>query len=141
VRRTGRLRRLTPLRKSSSRGLTHTALHKLWREALIRERGKRCEAEGMGGMACTNVIQAHHIYGKETWPRLRYDLENGALCCSAHHGFWVHRAPANEVAPWLVRICGHERLDRLSLKAMASKGTKSKMDLVAEKLRLQQLLA
>lgn len=134
--------RRTRLRRVGSRGLTHTNLHKLWRDVLIAQRGKRCEAAGQGGTACTAVIQAHHIYPKGTYPALRYETDNGLLTCSAHHGFWLHTAPANEVGPWLERTCGADRLLRLQVRAAASKGARPRRpDLAAVRLMLEQELA
>ncbi len=95
----------------------------------------------MGGMDCSRVLQAHHIWHKAQHPVLRYDLENGILACSSHHKFWIHGAPACEVGPWYVTVCGQERLDRLALKAKAAKGGKTHTDFTAERLRLEQMIA
>jgi hypothetical protein len=93
----------------------------------------------MGGFKCNSVLQAHHIYSKGTWPALRYDLDNGILACKSHHLFWIHKAPANEVYPWLERVCGAQRLLRLQVRAAASKGAKQRVDLEAVKLYLERM--
>lgn len=132
--------RRSPLKRKSERQLTHDRLHDLWRDVLIAQRGKRCEAAGQGGMRCGSIIQAHHIYSKRTWPALRYDIENGLLCCKGHHMWWVHQAPASETGPWLEQVCGAPRLLRLRLRAAASKGGKQRMDIEAVRLWLEQEL-
>lgn len=132
--------RRTRLRAKSSRQRELDSLHKLWREVLIARDGRKCRAEGMGSIKCGGGLQAHHIYNKGPWPALRFDLENGILACASHHLYWIETAPAFEVGPWLEREIGCERVDRLMLKARASKGRKSLTDLALVRVDLEQQL-
>lgn len=141
LRRTGGLKRRTPLRGRSDRQRTMDYLHGLWRELLIIRDGRACSAQGQGGIKCGGGLQAHHIYGKGAWPALRYDLDNGLLACRNHHGYWIETAPAMEVGPWMARLVGAPRLARLQLKARASKGRRGSADLAAQQLWLEQQLA
>lgn len=141
MKRSGPIRRKKRIKPVGRVGLTQKEMHKLWRAVLIAQNGGRCEAAGCGGMRCGGPLQAHHIYKKGTWGRLRYDLENGVVACRNHHLFWIEKAPAMEVGPWLERVCGAPRLLRLQVRAAASKGSKQpKMDLAAVRLYLEQQL-
>lgn len=58
-------------------------LHKLWRDAVISQRGTRCES--CGETEATTVIEAHHIASVNDYPALAYMVENGAvICCRCH---------------------------------------------------------
>jgi hypothetical protein len=116
-------------------------LHDLWREVLLARDGARCSASGQGGMRCGGGLQAHHIYSKGLYPALRFDLENGLIACRNHHGYWIERAPAPEILPWLTQALGRLRLERLALRASATRHGKLKMDLESVRLYLVQQLA
>lgn len=136
------LRRRSRLRQKSDRQRELESLHALWRKVLLLRDGEVCRAEGMGNIKCGGGLQAHHIYNKGTWPALRFDLENGIIACRNHHGYWIETAPANEVGPWLFVKVGGARLDRLRLKAQASKGARPKrVDLAMVRLFLKGEIA
>jgi hypothetical protein len=132
------LRRKSAVRKKSDRQYKLDKLHGLWRIILIARDGERCAAAGEGSIRCGLSLQAHHIYGKIDYPALRFDLDNGIIACRGHHFWWIHSAPAPEVAAWLAKSVGQERLERLALKAAASRANRSRMDLEAVRLFLQQ---
>lgn len=127
-----------PVRRKSERRRTIESLDKLWRETLIAIHGSRCLAAGQGGLHCGGGLQGHHIYSKGTWPALRFDLENGVLACRNHHLYWIETAPSIEVGPWLERVCGEQRLLRLRVRAAASRGGRTKLDLAAIRVHLKQ---
>jgi hypothetical protein len=132
--------RRAPLRRRSERQVKLDKLHDLWREVLLARDGAQCSASGRGGIRCGGGLQAHHIYSKGAWPALRYDLENGVLCCRNHHLYWVEVAPAPETGPWLERLLGSDLLERLAMRARASKAGKTRLDLKAVRLWLEQQL-
>ena len=137
-----RLSRKTRLRAKSPRQRELESLHTLWRRILILQQGPRCQAAGKGTVQCSSVLQAHHIYGKGTYPRLRFDLKNGIIVCSNHHGFWVETGPVHEVGAWLTEQLGEAALTALGIKAAASLKTGRKgLDLKVERIYLEQELA
>lgn len=113
-------------------------LHALWRLILIARDGEKCRAVGQGGMRCGGSLQAHHIFGKGPFPRLRFDLENGIILCGAHHAFWVESGPPSDVAKWLEETVGITQLKRLSLRAHTASASGKPMDLYAVRLYLEQ---
>ena len=80
-------RRVRIARQSAKRGQVLKA-DREWAEKV--KVGGLCQY-GRCIQLCTD---AHHIYGKRAYPRLRYDMDNGIALCRVHHEEW-HRAPVS----------------------------------------------
>ena len=91
-------------------------------------------------MKCGGILNAHHLWGKQAHPALRYDVWNGIPVCGGHHRFFVHGGHPVDVSRWMTKACGKKRLDKLELRARAAKSMKTKMDLGAIRVWLTQQL-
>lgn len=131
-------------RSKSPRAKIIKEMDRLWREVVFATYGTVCKAEGQGGMRCGGGLQAHHIYGKGAYPRMRYTIPNGIPVCGGHHQFWVHGSSASpnraaDVQAWYFATCGAKRMASLDLQS--SLKDKTKMDLKAIKIWLEQELS
>lgn len=60
------------------------------------------------------ATDAHHLFGKKAYPRLRHDVENGVALCRHHHDVW-HANPEREDLLFAER--NRDRYARLAAKA------------------------
>lgn len=79
LKRSSPLRSRSRLRPIGARGKRQGSADSLWRCQVAGRDGGRCRVCGMPG------TDAHHIFGKQAYPRLRHTLANGVLLCRAHH--------------------------------------------------------
>lgn len=149
----GSLKRKKPIKQKSARQREIDYCDALLRQiVLLRDHFtcQRCGATPKNESSSPTrgiVLQAAHIYGKGAHGSMRYVLENVVCLCrdKCHVGWW-HRtgfgreaASENAVRRWCIEKLGEARMARLDL--MSATWKKKKVDLAAERLRLEQWLA
>src|ERR1035437_5881085 len=92
----------TPLRKKSGHWPVIDQLDRKWREAISKRWGGEC-AFADENLLCYGYrrfqFHAHHIFGRQSHPKLSHERLNGILCCAEHHQR-IHCRPAE----WLPLI-------------------------------------
>lgn len=86
--------RLRPRRKTRKGTVKVTTLNTLWGQR-IRERDKGCVMALWGYIpagGCVGKLEAAHMYSKQAYPNVRWNLGNGNALCSKHH-FFAHANP------------------------------------------------
>lgn len=58
--------------------------YKAWRKAVLA-RDKTCRL-----CNATKTLAVHHLYPYNSHPRLRYNVDNGAVLCKKHHREFHH---------------------------------------------------
>lgn len=87
---------------------------KMWRIAIVREHGDRCELCGAVAVDC------HHIYFKSSYPFLRFDISNGIpLCRHCHH--ILHNENRELIENKIIAQRGKEWHEKLLQKAYQGK--------------------
>jgi len=91
--RTARLGSRGRLKARGRRGKRLLSADRRWAEEVKRRHNYTC-------VRCRRVfppkspeLEAAHIFGKQSHPALRHDVENGVPLCHQCHG-WAHRNPA-----------------------------------------------
>jgi len=93
--------------------------------------------------ACCNKAgtDAHHFFGKQAYPSVKYNTDNGILLCAGCHLFKVHRKGQTEmVRDALINRIGLSRFEALKKEANEVKRYKLP-DLIDLKARLLAELA
>lgn len=92
-------------------------LDNLWREAVKRVHGVRCEF--CGADSDSTVIQVHHIYGRRNYGT-RWLIDNGVVLCANHHtlssAFSAHQTPL-DFSNWIIEKRGENLLKCLKQTA------------------------
>ena len=99
-----------------------------WRK-LIRERDQVCQARGLWDRECGFALEAAHFYPRRHLS-VRWDLDNGALLCSIHHGWFDGHEP--EKWAWVAERLGPQRL--LALRMRRDEAWHKNYDRVHEEL-------
>jgi len=60
-------------------------VYKMWRKAVYKRDGYRCQMPGCPCCGKKGRIFAHHIMTWADYPRLRYDVNNGITLCKLAH--------------------------------------------------------
>ena len=140
-------KRKTGLRSIPKRSHWKLALDKLCRKIVIK-RDKVClrcgkwveSGRGFG-------MQAAHIYGKGSHPRMRFDTRNIILLCQPCHYWWHAKgfgreaAPTNEVREWCLARLGKKRMQALDLQSKVKIAHKTDPELTRIALELEAKLA
>ena len=99
------------MKKKTKRKKLDNKLLTIWKAKV--KAGGCCEYCGS-----TNILNAHHFYGKRAL-NTRYDLDNGFCLCVGHHTFNLifsaHQTPADFV-DWAIEKRGIEWYNRIKLK-------------------------
>ena len=119
--RTGRIRRKTPfktrsrLRPIGEKGKRNRWPDTQWRAAVLLRDRHVCIMRGWTGHRCFGDLEAHHIYCKQTHPKLRHVLANGVtLCWTGHYGY-AHHHVAEARHAFLARLNPEEFAEVQSL--------------------------
>ena len=72
----------------------------------VKDRKWRAKILALASWECAicgeEAVDAHHIAGKQAWPKLRYDIINGIALCRKHHD-WAR--DSNEAfGAWLLLV-------------------------------------
>lgn len=114
-------------RKTRKRTIAKSTLDALWSKR-IRERDEGCM---LANGECLGNLEAAHMYSKQAYPAVRWDLGNGNALCSKHH-FFVHANPV-KAGRFYEERWGRLHLDTLWIKAQAG----GKVDRAAVKADLE----
>lgn len=69
---------------------TIKSLDALWSELVKLRAARECQLWGYS-IRCSTVLNSHHMMSRRHWGT-RWEPENGACLCAAHHQ-WVHNNP------------------------------------------------
>lgn len=131
LKRRGRLQSGGPLRKRrrTRKGrIAMSTLDALW-SLRVRERDNAtCQ---MVSPECAGKLESAHMYSKQAYPAIRWDVGNGNALCSKHH-FFVHANPV-QAGRFYEERWGRTHLDTLWIKARAI----AKIDRYAVKAELR----
>jgi hypothetical protein len=92
--------------------LTNNLVRKLWREAVLKAAGYKCQYPGC---ECTKALNAHHIIDKQI-SLLKYAVVNGLALCFYHHKMGLMSAHKNPFfIKWMIKLkmITQERVDEL----------------------------
>ena len=108
------------INRHSEIGLLKIELDKLFRQAILKERGERCQWCGKSG-----IVHVAHLLPKGKYPRLRYVKENVALLCYHCHLHKFHKNPL-EAFVWVSEKFGEKHIDYLkhNIEPLIGKHTK-----------------
>lgn len=82
---------------------------------IIRARG-RCEAAGDTDFPCSGGLQCAHLISRR-YHATRWNVDNAACLCAAHHMYWTHRPLEWDV--WCLDLLGPSVWAELKLVARA----------------------
>lgn len=74
---------------------------------MLRDR-HQCIMLGWCGHVCRGPLEAHHIYCKQTHPRLRHVVANGVTLCQEGHYGYAHHDVADAREAFLSRLTPKE---------------------------------
>ena len=122
-------------KKKSRRKGIEDRLDDLWRRVVYKRAGNRCEYCGRG-----DTLNAHHIFSRSN-RAVRWDVDNGACVCVAHHTFGTvsfHKSPL-AMTEFINNKRGQEWYNRL-MTAAGQPGKMSLGELEEIEARLKQIL-
>jgi len=90
-------RSVKPMSKRSKNRGGVEAKDARWRREVLQLRGLNC------GLCRTWQQAVHHIFGKNSHPRLRHEPLNGFPICNFHH-HWIHENPFDGLTEVLYAI-------------------------------------